>query len=101
MTAFGMLAPAHEPSPGARTTESARTGNWGRADSAVRAPDVSRFMVPMPFKMNWELSMNRSADLRIGALEDATLEHADSEIGAPAAGFIVSMCFKMNWQLSS
>ena len=38
--------PFHEPSPGARTADSARSGNRQHADSAVHAPAADRFLVP-------------------------------------------------------
>ena len=37
----------HEPPPGARTAESARTGNWQCTDSAVRAPAAGWLLVPL------------------------------------------------------
>jgi hypothetical protein len=40
-------ASLHEPSPGARTALSARSQLKRRADKAVRAPSLRRFMVPM------------------------------------------------------
>ena len=50
--------------------------------------------------LRFSLSMNRSADLRIGALGTAFLKGAESEFGAPIARFMVAMRFKMNWGLS-